>query len=123
VDGPPGIGCPVIASLGNADAVLLVTEPTVSAIHDLGRVVELAQHFNVEPLVLINKYDINKSNTRQIEVYCKEQNIKVLGKLRYDEVFNAAQVRGVPVVEYTGDGSRAAREIKTVWQNILELLT
>lgn len=122
VDGPPGIGCPVIASLGNADAVLLVAEPTLSGIHDLKRVIKLAEHFGIKPLVLINKFDINKYNAQQIEEFCREQNIEMLGKLPYDEIFTKAQVHGLPVVEYAGADNETVREIKALWQNVLKVM-
>jgi len=122
VDGPPGIGCPVIASLGNANAVLLVTEPTLSGIHDMERVLELAKHFGVQPLILINKYDINMDNTLRIEEYCKKENIKAVGKLPYDEVFTKAQVHKQPVIDYSGASDEIVKEIKTLWQSILKVI-
>jgi len=79
IDGPPGIGCPVIASLTGVDLVLVVTEPTLSGIHDLERILAVAHHFSIPALVCINKYDINVDNTDKIEMFCNE-NIEVVGK-------------------------------------------
>ena len=79
IDGPPGIGCPVIASITGVDLVLIVTEPTLSAIHDLERVLGVAQHFHIPAVVCINKSSINAENTSMIEQYCKKKNIRVVG--------------------------------------------
>jgi len=93
IDGPPGIGCPVIASMTGVDLVLIVTEPTLSAIHDLERVLGVAHHFKIPAVVCINKYDINLDNTRKIEQYCKNNDIKVVGKLPYDNIVTEAMIR------------------------------
>lgn len=115
-DGPPGIGCPVISSLSGASLALLVTEPTLSGIHDLERVLEVCRHFGVPALVCINKCDINEDNSRQIEAYCSAQGIQVASKIPFDNVFTEALVHGVPVVEYA-DGS-VSREIAALWQKV-----
>jgi MinD superfamily P-loop ATPase len=115
-DGPPGIGCPVISSLSGASLALLVTEPTLSGIHDLERVLEVCRHFGVPALVCINKCDINEDNTRQIEAYCSAQGIQVASKIPFDNVVTEALVHGVPVVEYA-DGS-VSREIAALWQKV-----
>ena len=73
VDGPPGIGCPVIASIGGVDLVLIVTEPTLSGLHDLKRILDVAKHFTIPAMVCINKYDINPENSRTIEKYCRRR--------------------------------------------------
>jgi MinD superfamily P-loop ATPase len=119
-DGPPGISCPVISSLSGASLALLVTEPTLSGIHDLERVLGVCRHFDVPALVCINKYDINGDNTRQIENYCLEQGVEVASKIPFDNVVTEAMVQGLPVVEY-GD-SPVSREINLLWQNITRLL-
>ncbi|MDI6703958.1 MAG: hypothetical protein QME40_04750 [bacterium] len=80
VDGPPGIGCPVIASLTNVDLALIVTEPTLSGIHDMERVADVAGHFGIHTKVVINKYDINLENTRDIKKICQDRNIEVLAE-------------------------------------------
>lgn len=119
-DGPPGIGCPVISSLSGASLALLVTEPTLSGIHDLERVLGVCRHFDVPALVCINKYNINGDNTRQIEKYCFEQGVEVASKIPFDNMVTEAIVKGLPVVEY-GD-SPVSREINLLWQNITRLL-
>jgi MinD superfamily P-loop ATPase len=119
-DGPPGIGCPVISSLSGASLALLVTEPTLSGIHDLERVLGVCRHFNVPALVCINKYDINGDNTRQIENYCLKQGMEVISKIPFDNVVTEAMIKGLPVVEYSD--SPVSREINLLWQNITRLL-
>jgi MinD superfamily P-loop ATPase len=115
-DGPPGIGCPVISSLSGASLALLVTEPTLSGIHDLERVLAVCRHFGVPAVVCLNKYDINEDNTREIENFCFSQDIDVAAKIPFDNVVTEALVRGLPVVEYS-DG-RVSKEIERLWQNI-----
>jgi MinD superfamily P-loop ATPase len=116
-DGPPGIGCPVISSLSGANLALLVTEPTLSGIHDLERVLGVCHHFNVPALVCINKYDINEENSRQIETYCHSQGANVAAMIPFDNVFTEAMVHGLPVVEYTQNS--VARQLKRLWQTIV----
>jgi len=113
-DGPPGIGCPVISSLSGASLVLLVTEPTLSGIHDLERVIGVCRHFRVPVLVCVNKYDLNEGNTRRIESYCGKAGIEVAAKISFDNVMTEAIVQGVPVVEYS-DG-KVTQQIKKLWQ-------
>ena len=120
-DGPPGIGCPVISSLSGVDLALLVTEPTLSGIHDLERVIGVCRHFDVPTAVCINKYDINEENTREIEEYCRSQDIRVVSRIPFDNVVTEALVRGVPVVEYDDGG--VSQEMGNLWQNISEMLT
>ena len=115
-DGPPGIGCPVISSLSGASLALLVTEPTLSGIHDLERVLGVCRHFGVMAVVCINKYDLNEENTRQIESYCLNQEIRVAARIPFDNAVTEAMVRGVPVVEYS-DG-KVSREIEKLWVGI-----
>ena len=115
-DGPPGIGCPVISSLSGASLALLVTEPTLSGIHDLERVVGVCHHFGVPALACINKYDLNEENTRQIESECLKQGVEIAGKIPFDNIVTQSIVQGVPVVEYS-DG-RVSDEIKKLWRNI-----
>lgn len=115
-DGPPGIGCPVISSLSGASLALLVTEPTLSGMHDLERVLGVCRHFGVPAMVCINKYDLNEDNTRQIETYCSAQGVELASKIPFDNVVTEALVRGVPVVEYS-DG-RVSREIGALWQKV-----
>jgi MinD superfamily P-loop ATPase len=118
-DGPPGIGCPVISSLSGASLALLVTEPTLSAMHDLERVTGVCRHFGVPVLVCVNKYDLNEENTYQIESYCDEQGIEVAAKISFDNVITEAIVQGVPVVEYSNN--KVTQQIKELWQIISKL--
>jgi len=120
-DGPPGIGCPVISSLSGASLALLVTEPTLSGIHDLERVLDVCHYFSVPALVCINKYDINEVNSRQIETYCHTEGADVVAKIPFDNVFTEAMVHGMPVVKYS-DGV-VSQQIKRLWQNVAEILT
>ena len=106
VDGPPGIGCPVIASLANVDLALIVTEPTLSGIHDLERVLELTRHFKVKSAVCINKYDINAKNTADIEDLCKREGIEVLARIPFDKEIVKSLVSCMPFVEYGKGNTR-----------------
>ena len=115
-DGPPGIGCPVISSLSGASLALLVTEPTLSGIHDLERVLGVCHHFGVPALVCINKYDINEDNTHQIESYCLSQEVEVAATIPFDNVVTEAIVQGFPVVEYSQ--GKVTHEIESLWQRI-----
>ncbi|MDQ7831654.1 MAG: 4Fe-4S binding protein [Desulfovibrionaceae bacterium] len=100
VDGSPGIGCPVIASLGGASTVLMVAEPTLSAVHDLKRVHALARHFGIPCAAILNKADLCPELTRELAAFCGESGIAVLGELPYDPAFVAAQLAGQSVAEY-----------------------
>lgn len=120
IDGPPGIGCPVIASLSGVDAALVVTEPTVSGIHDMERVITVCRHFGVSAAVCINRYDLGEEQSETIEDYCKKRNIMMVGKIPFDRVFVKAMVEGVPVVEYA-DGL-PSRKIMAVWENFLAIV-
>jgi len=115
-DGPPGIGCPVISSLSGANVALLVTEPTLSGIHDLERVLGVCRHFGIPALVCINKYDINEDNTRRIENYCQNQGVGIAAKIPFDNVVTEAIVQGSPVVEYSQ--GKVTQEIESLWQRI-----
>ncbi len=119
-DGPPGIGCPVISSLSGANLALLITEPTLSGIHDLERVIGVCRHFGIPALVCINKHDINEENTRQIENYCSEEGIGVAAKIPFDNVVTEAIIQGLPVVEYSSN--EVTQQIKELWQTILAKL-
>lgn len=116
VDGPPGIGCPVIASLSGADLALIVTEPTIPGIHDLERIADVASHFCIPTKVVINKCDINLENTKAIGEICGKRDIEVLAHLPFSEEFIESVVRGIPVVEFCGDG--IAAQIVELWQKI-----
>ncbi|NPE28901.1 4Fe-4S binding protein [Methanococcoides sp. SA1] len=120
IDGPPGTGCPVLATITGADLALIVTEPSLSGMHDLERVLQVTEHFDIPAIVCINKYDINERNTRTIEAFCKEREIAVAGKLPYDPTPNMAMREETTVVEYRknvhSDG------IKALWGRVVSEL-
>ncbi|MGI5875561.1 MAG: 4Fe-4S binding protein [Dethiobacteria bacterium] len=115
-DGPPGIGCPVIAALANASVALVVTEPTLSAVHDMERVIEVCRHFGVPALVSINRYDLDEDNTARIEQYCRKNGITLVGKVPLDKIVTEAMIEGLPVVEYS-DGEVSQR-LRGIWEQI-----
>jgi len=115
IDGPPGIGCPVIASVTGVDVGLVVTEPTMSGIHDLQRALQLLAHFSVTPLVCVNMYDINKDNTDKILRFCKENSIEVVGRIPFNPKVTEAMVNGKPIMEYAPE-SDVAKEIENIWK-------
>jgi MinD superfamily P-loop ATPase len=119
-DGPPGIGCPVISSLSGASLALLVTEPSLSGMHDLERVLGVCGHFGIPALVCINKYDLNEENTREIESQCISQRVEIAGRVPFDNIVTKSIVQGVPVVEYSS--GTVTREIEKMWQTILAIL-
>lgn len=115
-DGSPGIGCPVIASITGANLILIVVEPSVSGVHDMKRVHELAVHFNIKCTICINKYDLSDKNVNEIDKYCREHDIDIVGKIPYDIDFTKAQVEAKSIVEFS-DGE-ASKEIKNMWDKI-----
>lgn len=115
-DGPPGIGCPVIASLSGADLALIVTEPTLAGIHDMERIADLAIHFSIPVQVVINKFDINIKNMESIGEICRRRKIQIAAKLPFSETFTEAMVRGIPVPKYRRD--EITEQIAALWQNI-----
>lgn len=117
-DGPPGVGCPVIASLGGATAVCIVTEPTVSGLHDMERVVRLAAHFKIPGMLVINKYDLNSDMALNIESLAKERNVTCLGRIPFDPGFTKAMVQGKTIVEYDGD-SELVKTVKNIWDALI----
>lgn len=116
-DGPPAIGCPVIASIGGASALLIVTEPTVSGKHDMERVCRLAAHFNVPAMVCVNKFDLNLENTHAIEVFAKNNMLRILGRIPFDPVFTDAMTQGQTIFEYNAE-TNACRAVQQVWEKI-----
>lgn len=120
VDGSPGIGCPVIASLTGADLALLVAEPTVSALHDLRRVHELARHFRIPCLVLLNKADLSPERVREIRSFCAESGLSLVGEIPYDPVFTKAQLAGRSVVEL--DPQNQEPRFEAIWNQMREVL-
>jgi MinD superfamily P-loop ATPase len=115
-DGSPGIGCPVIASIAGADLVVVVTEPTMSGRHDLGRVIELAKHFNIPAAVIINKHDINPEMTASIEKQAAQAQADVLGRINYDAQFTEAQVVAKSIVEYSNGA--VAGQVSNLWDSV-----
>lgn len=120
VDGPPGIGCPVISAVSGADLALLVTEPTISGIHDLGRILETTQHFGVPSLAVVNKADLNADCVEQIQQYCQEQDIPVVGQIPFDECVTHSVVQGVPVSAHC-DGP-VLESLLGIWQSLRSAL-
>ena len=115
VDGPPGIGCAVIASITGATQVLLVTEPTVSGEHDLSRVLALTRHFGIPTSVCVNKWDINAAMTERIEALALHAGAQVVGRVRYDPAVTQAQIQEKTVIEIDGP---SADDIRQIWQNL-----
>jgi MinD superfamily P-loop ATPase len=115
IDGPPGIGCPVIASVTGAAQVLVVTEPTVSGEHDLERVLSLARHFSIPAAVCVNKWDINADMTERIENRARESGARVAGRIRYDRAVTSAQLQELAVVE---TATPAAADIRHIWHQL-----
>lgn len=120
VDGPPGIGCPVIASLSGTTAVLVVTEPTVSGEHDLGRVLQLAKHFRVPAMVCVNKWDLNPETTLRIEQTTVAAGAVPVGRIPYDTTFTTAMIHGRTVVDYPESG--AAENIVKIWEQLCQTI-
>ncbi len=113
VDGSPGIGCPVIASLAGADCALVVTEPTLSGLADAKRVISVAKHFKIPVKLIINKFDLNLEVTKKIEKYCKEDNIELLGKLPFDKSVVEAIIAQKTLLEAAGENVK--KIIKDIW--------
>jgi MinD superfamily P-loop ATPase len=118
IDGSPGIGCPVIASITGVDLVLAVTEPTVSGRHDLLRVSELTSHFQIPLLVCVNKWDLNPEVAGQIEELALERGARLAGRVRYDPAVTQAMVARKSMVEFSKEG--AAEDIRKLWRTVSE---
>jgi len=118
-DGPPGIGCPVIASLGGAAAVLIVSEPTVSGRHDMERVAELAAFFKIPTMLCVNKFDLNPDQGEDIEAFAREKNIRVIGRVPFDPAFTKAMVQGKTIVEFDSR-SEGCEAVKDIWENLAQ---
>jgi MinD superfamily P-loop ATPase len=119
-DGAPGIGCPVIASLAQTDLAVVVTEPTVSGMHDLERVASLCDHFRTKVAVIINKHDLNSEHTGRIDAICREKGYALLARLPHDTAVTEAMVRRQAVTE--GPDNEISREIREAWHKITDLL-
>jgi len=116
IDGPPGTGCPVIASLSGVDLALIVTEPTLSGIHDMERILGVTRHFGVKTFMCINKYGLNLQNAREIEKLCETFEVEVVGRIPFDKTVVESMVKGTPVVVY-GD-TESSKKIKDMWKKI-----
>ena len=121
IDGSPGIGCPVISSIAGASLVCVVTEPTLSGLHDLRRVIDLTAPFNIPATVCVNKADINPAMTAQIAAYCAERALPVAGTLPYDPLITEAVIRQRPVTELAPDAA-ISRLIQQMWERLEQQL-
>ena len=121
VDGPPGIGCPVIAAVSGANLALIIVEPTLSGIHDMERVLQTVNHFGIKALVCINKADINARGVEQIEKYCQDNEIEVIGRIRFDKIVTEAMVNGEPVTAFC-QNAVVSRELGSAWNRVRECL-
>lgn len=115
VDGPPGIGCPAIASLTGASHALLVTEPSLSGAHDLERVLALTRHFGIPAALCVNKWDINPEITESIEAKARDAGVRVAGRIRYDPLVTRAQIREQAAVD---TNCPSAEDMRRVWQEL-----
>ncbi|RLF27002.1 MAG: (4Fe-4S)-binding protein, partial [Thermoplasmata archaeon] len=120
IDGPPGIGCPVISAITGVDLVLVVTEPTLSAIHDLERILKVSDHFDVPSAVCVNKYDINLDNTSKIVEYCAKNNVPLISKLPYDTIVTNAMIHEKTIIEFSKN--ELSDKIRETWKKIREIL-
>ncbi len=122
IDGAPGIGCPVISSITGASGVLLVTEPTLSGLHDLKRVASLAKNFfKIPTFVCVNKFDVNEKLTSEIEDYCRENGLSFVGRIAYDTMVTKAMVAGKSIIEFS-DGE-VSQAITKIWEKIISQLS
>jgi MinD superfamily P-loop ATPase len=117
VDGPPGIGCPVIAAAAGASLALVVTEPSAAGIHDLGRVLLTTSHFRIPALVVINKADIYPEGATQIEAVCAELGVEVIGSIPFDPAVTEAMISGEPVTIYRPE-SPSSKALLAIWQTV-----
>lgn len=118
VDGPPGIGCPVISAAAGADLALIVAEPSAAGIHDLQRVLQMTTHFRLPALVCVNKADIYPQGTEQIEKYCLQNKVEVVGRIPFDEIVTQAMVSGEPVTEYM-PAALISQVMGSIWQQVV----
>jgi len=117
VDGPPGIGCPVISAASGADLALIVAEPTLAGIHDMQRALQTTAHFRVPSLVCLNKWDVYPAGAQEIETWCRGQEIEVAGRIPFDQTITEAMVRGQPVTAYAPDAP-ASQALLSLWQHV-----
>ncbi len=117
LDGPPGIGCPVISTITGVDKVVIVSEPTISGLHDMQRTVEIVQKFSLPAFVIINKYDLNTDMSDQIEDWCRQNRITIAGLLPFDKQMVEAMVMGKSITEFNPD-NEISKKIKIIWNKI-----
>ncbi|AKB52158.1 nitrogenase reductase-like protein [Methanosarcina barkeri str. Wiesmoor] len=127
IDGPPGTGCSAISAITGTDLVLVVSEPTVSGIHDLKRVLELTAHFMIPTVICINKYDINEENTQLIENFCAEMEIPVIGRLPYNDIVTKAMLQEQTLIEYAKSSAclnenEFADQVCQIWARVENIL-
>jgi len=120
IDGPPGIGCPVTASLTGVNLILAVTEPTLSGIHDLERILKLSEHFKIPSTVCINKFDINLENSHQITSYCENNGSKIFGKIPYEPKVVEALVNRKTVMDYPCN--EVQEIVRRMWKEVESVL-
>lgn len=121
IDGSPGIGCPVIATVAGLKLGVVVTEPSLSGIHDMKRVLELIKRFNVKATVVINKFDINLENTEDIEQFCKSNNVEILGKIPFDRIMTKSMIAGKTLPEFAPD-HEITKLMMNMWARIEEIV-
>ena len=121
VDGPPGIGCPVISATSGADLALIVAEPTVAGVHDMQRALQTVQHFGVRALVCVNKADLYPEGTREIESFCRDNGIEAVGRIPFDLTVTTAMVQGEPVTAFRPE-SPASLAISAIWERVIASL-
>ncbi|HCJ56358.1 ATP-binding protein [Lutispora sp.] len=120
IDGSPGIGCPVIASISGADLVLIVAEPTLSGIHDMKRIIDTVKRFGAPCLVCINKYDVDLDNASELEGFCNKERIPIVGKIPYDPLVVKAVNQGKTIIDMLD--SPAAEALKNIWRETYRVL-
>jgi MinD superfamily P-loop ATPase len=121
VDGPPGIGCPVISAASGADLALIVTEPTAAGIHDMERVLGMTAHFRLPALVVINKADLYREGAEQIREFCVQNNIDMIGSIPFDATISQAMIHGEPVTAYLPEAP-ASRALVKLWEQVVDKL-
>lgn len=118
LDGPPGIGCPVISTITGVDKVVVVTEPTKAGLSDMERAIEVVQKFNIPVFVIINKFDLNESVSKQIEEWCAGKNVYVAGMLPFDRQITEAMIGSKSINEFNPE-SETSKTIKAIWDRIV----
>ena len=119
VDGPPGIGCPVISATSGADLALIVSEPTAAGVHDMHRVLETTAHFDVPALVCINKSDVYPKGTAEIKAFCQAQDIQMVGEIPFDVSVTEAMVQGQPVTDFLPNAPSSQALVK-IWDKVIK---